>query len=311
MFLSILTVLVAIAAGILPSDGNPDDLGVVGSSPNGTYAPGIVTCPAFNLTRQASTGLSQNETNWLRLRRPNIITALESWLPQALSNVPNNTFNISAYISALRANNSQVPIAGLALSGGGARATLSGFGAWQAFDNRYPPAVAAGLRGIAQALTYLSGLSGGGNPTGGIAMSNYSTLQQLMSYGTETANLSGSAINTMKSTLETQIATGFLQQIGLKAQQGFNVSASDFFSFVLGEKFLFNQSIAGVDVPIFGRTWSDIQGYGGFSLGLYPMPIVMANEVVPPGIPNVTEFFGALLPAYNSSNNTIVFSQQR
>lgn len=280
--------------------------GVWGSSPNGTYAPGIVTCPAFNLTRQASTGLSLNETNWLKLRRPNIINALESWLPQALSKIHNNTFDVTTYIAALRANNSQVPIAGLALSGGGARATLSGFGAWQAFDNRYPPAVAAGLGGIAQALAYLSGLSGGGNPTGGIAMSNYSTVQQLLTYGTSRANLSGSAINSLNETVDTQISTEYLDQIGLKAEQGFNVSASDFFAFVLGEKFLFNQSIAGVDVPIFGRTWSDIQGYGGFSQGMYPMPIVMANEVVPPGIPSVTEFFGALLPAYNSSNNTIV-----
>ena len=89
------------------------------------------------------------------------------------------------------------------------------------------------------------------------------------------------------------------------------MSATDFFAFVLGEKFLFNQSIAGIDVPIFGRTWSDVQGYGGFSGGLYPMPMVMANEVVTWGTPDVTKFFGALLPVYDSSNRIVSDSARR
>jgi len=265
-----------------------------------------VPCPQFNLTRPASSGLSQNETNWLQLRRPNVINALETWLPLAIANVQNSTFNVTEYIAALRANSSLVPIAGLALSGGGARATLSGFGAWQAFDNRWEPSVQAGIGGIAQALIYISGLSGGGVPTGGIAMSNYSTTQQLLSYGNALFNISGSAADSTNETLATDIVGAWFEDIGAKEAAGFNISVSDVFAFVLGSEFLFNQSIPGLDVPLMARTWSDVQGYSGFSQALYPFPIVMANEVVPPGIPNVTEFFGVLLPPYNSSNDTIV-----
>ena len=276
------------------------------SSPNGTYAPGIVTCPSFNLTRSASSGLSDNETAWLNLRRPNIVSALETWLPQALASVRNNTFNVTAYISAIQGNDSLVPITGLAFSGGGARATLSGYGAWQAFDNRYPPAVQAGTGGIAQILTYLSGLSGGGSPTAAIAMSNYSTVQQLLSYGNENSNISAAAANNPNQTIAGEIVTGYLDQIGAKLEASFNVSVTDLFAFVLGSEILFTQSIPGLNVSLSARTWSDIQEYTGFAEGQYPMPIVMTNEVIPPGVPNVTEFFGVLTPYYNSSNNTIV-----
>jgi hypothetical protein len=41
------------------------------------------------------------------------------------------------------------------------------------------------------------------------------------------------------------------------------------------------------------------------------MPMVMANEVVTSGTPDVTEFFGALIPVYNSSNNMIVSDSAR
>jgi hypothetical protein len=34
----------------------------------------------------------------------------------------------------------------------------------------------------------------------------------------------------------------------------------------------------------------------------------MANEVILPGIPDVTEFFDSVRPFYNASNNTIVLS---
>jgi lysophospholipase len=221
--------------------------------------------------------------------------------------VPNNVFDVSAYISALRENDTFVPVGSLAISGGGARASLSGYGAWQALDERYPPSLQAGTGGIAQALTYLSGLSGGAGPTGGIAMSNFATVQQLLDFGSNTANITSSPANNPDPNIAHAALGSFLKQIGAKAAQGFNVSVTDIFSFVLASEFIYNQS-AGLNTPIMGRTWSDIQGYSGFSEGQYPMPLVMANEVILPGIPDVTEFFGAVRPFYNASNNTIVHS---
>jgi lysophospholipase len=199
------------------------------------------------------------------------------------------------------------PIAGLALSGGGARAALSGYGAWQAFDNRWPPAAQAGIGGVTQSLTYLAGLSGGEEPTGAIAMSNFSTVQQLLALGSPTgSNISASAATDSNSTVQEQVYQLYLQQISGKAKAGFNVTISDILGFILGSLVLYDNSIPGVDVSTTARTWSDIQTYSGFAEGRYPMPIIMVDEVVPPGIPNVTLFDGVLIPAYNSSNNTIV-----
>lgn len=50
----------------------------------------------------------------------------------------------------------------MAISGGGTQSSVGGLGLWQAFDERYPPAVEAGVGGLTQCLTYLTGLSGGG-----------------------------------------------------------------------------------------------------------------------------------------------------
>ena len=279
---------------------------VLGSTPNGTYAPGYVKCPA-NMTfiRDASTGLSPNETKWLNLRRPNVINSLESWLPRALANVGQNMFNVSSYISALRSNESQTPIVAIGLSGGGARATLSGYGAWQAMDERWPAAHSSGVGGLAQVSTYYAGLSGGGAPIGGLAMSNYSTVQQILDAGTYLGNISASAITYDNSTVQSELFNSYINQIALKAEQGFNVSVTDLFSFIFITEFLYNGSYPGNPVPLFGRTWSDIQSYPSFSEGLYPMPIIMAAEVVTPGIPNVTTSYGVLYPAPNSTNASL------
>jgi lysophospholipase len=252
-----------------------------------------------------ATGLSQNETDWLILRRSNAIDALETWLPRALAIVQNNTFDLTEYICTLRSNSSFVPVTGLAFSGGGARAALSGYGAWQALDERYPPSRKAGTGGIAQALTYLSALSGGGQPVGAISMSNYATLEQLLHYGTDQGNITASPAGDPNPTVAHAATLQYLQQISLKAEKGFNVSVTDLFAFVIGSQILFNES-AGVSTARMARTWSDIQSYPEFADGKYPMPIVMANEIVLPGIPDVTEFFGSVRPFYNASNNTIV-----
>lgn len=51
---------------------------------------------------------------------------------------------------------------GLSVSGGGTQSGLGGLGIWQAFDSRYPEAVAAGIGCLTQSLFYITGLSGGG-----------------------------------------------------------------------------------------------------------------------------------------------------
>ncbi len=104
-------------------------------------------------------GLSKEETDWRKTRLTHVIQSLETYLPR--TNITG--FNVTEYISKLKASNA--PVVGLAISGGGSQSGMGGLGLWQAFDERYAPAVAAGIGGLQQCLTYLTGLSGGGYMT--------------------------------------------------------------------------------------------------------------------------------------------------
>ena len=142
--------LTALAATATPA------LAVVTSqyTASGNYTPSYVQCPTNRtFVRPASSGLGSGEEAWLRLRRPNVVNALEVYLQNA--NIPG--FNTSAFINSIRTNTSNVPTIGLSFSGGGNRAEINGFGIYQGLDAKYPPALQAKTGGIAQALTYVAG----------------------------------------------------------------------------------------------------------------------------------------------------------
>lgn len=82
--------------------------------------------------------------------------ALEAYLAQAQI----EGFNLEEYVDRL--NNTNYPVVGLAVSGGGTQSGVGGLGIWQAFDARNPAAVQARTGGLTQVLSYISGLSGGG-----------------------------------------------------------------------------------------------------------------------------------------------------
>lgn len=88
-----------------------------------------------------------------------MVKSLEGYLKNA--NIPG--FDAADYLGKI--NPSNVPVAGLAISGGGSQSGMTGLGIFQAFDDRYEPAVKAGSGGLVQCLSYLSGLSGGGLTT--------------------------------------------------------------------------------------------------------------------------------------------------
>ena len=68
--------------------------------------------------------------------------------------------NVETFVQSL--DTSTVPIVGMSISGGGTQAGMGGLGVYQAFDSRYPPAVNSHTGGIAQIMSYVTGLSGGG-----------------------------------------------------------------------------------------------------------------------------------------------------
>lgn len=73
-----------------------------------------------------------------------------------------------------KVNESIVPIVGMSISGGGTQSGIGGLGIWQAYDSRYPSAVAARTGGLTQLLSYITGLSGGGAVTVSLLYASYS-----------------------------------------------------------------------------------------------------------------------------------------
>jgi len=116
-------------------------------------------------------------------------------------------------------------------------------------DVRYPPAVSARTGGLAQCLTYITGLSGGSFAVTTLAANNFPSLEQVVPSWNSTVNL---FVGPDVSDVNAYYASIF-ETIGEKAQQGFNVSISD----VLGRLF----SLEFVQGPNGGvaKTFSDIQ----------------------------------------------------
>ncbi|KAG8845363.1 hypothetical protein FRB96_002521 [Tulasnella sp. 330] len=128
MVCTISSVLLAFAAALSLSSATVTSQ----FSLSGNYTPTVIPCPANQTyVRPASSGLSPSEKAWLSLRRPNVANALEAYL----NNVGIPGFNVSAYISALKTNQSSVPIIGLTMSGGGNRAELCAYGTLIANNN--------------------------------------------------------------------------------------------------------------------------------------------------------------------------------
>lgn len=217
---------------------------MTGLTPNGTYAPGRVECPA-NFSIRPATGLSPNETAWLSKRRAGIINALTAYLP--LVNLTG--FNTTQYIQNITANASYVPTTAMAISGGGYVATLTGLGAYQAMDARYPPAISAKTGGLAQCLTYLSGLSGGSVAVNTLAANNFPTIADLVpQWNPEVNPFTGTNLSNFEG-----YYTQLFETLGQKAEQGFNVSLSDLLGRIFSLEF-----ILGTDGGI-NKTFSDIQ----------------------------------------------------
>jgi lysophospholipase len=75
---------------------------------------------------------------------------------------------------------SNLPRIGIALSGGGFRATLNGAGVMQAFDSSNASALRAGTGGILNSSLYITGLSGGAWAVGSWALNGYPNIATMV-----------------------------------------------------------------------------------------------------------------------------------
>ncbi|TVY31951.1 Lysophospholipase [Lachnellula occidentalis] len=213
-----------------------------------SYAPIDATCPSESLVRAAS-GLSANEEAYRVSRKAVADEALKSWLAKTSPDFGTD----------------ELPTIALTNSGGGLRAMLSGAGVIQGLDARDSNVSTSGLF---QALTYHSGLSGGGWLLTSLAGNNYPTISSLES------NLWGPAIR--DSLLDPELLGVLIDyakiadEIGSKESAGFDTTLIDVYGRLLGYQ-LYDQADGGA-----GVTLSSITGFSNFTSHAVPYSIITA-----------------------------------
>jgi lysophospholipase len=182
-----------------------------------------------------------------------------------------------------------MPTSAMAISGGGYKSGLTGIGAYQAIDARYPRAISARTGGLVQCLTYISGLSGGSAIVSTLAANDYPTVAELAVAWNPTANIfTGPNVSNINN-----YYANIFQTIAAKAEVGFNVSLADVIGILFAKEFILGPN-GGIN-----KTFSDIQNYNNynnFSQGLAPMRILKVND-------STSSYDGIYIP---TSNATIV-----
>ncbi|PSK34132.1 Lysophospholipase 1 [Elsinoe australis] len=252
-------------------------------APNG-YTPTPEGCPANRPTIRSAGTLSTNESSWLNVRRPQTISAMRSLL-QKLNITGLDT---NAYMDNNANNASQLPNIGIAVSGGGYRAMLTGAGVISAFDDRtrHNSTSAGSLAGLLQSSTYLAGLSGGSWLVGSLYINNFTSVQSILD---QNQNVTGSgSLWKFGNSIFEGPETGSIQllssasyyqtlvdQVGGKSSAGYNTTITDYWGRGLSFQ-LVNASAGG---PAY--TFSSIANQDWFTGGSTPMPLVVADARSP------------------------------
>ncbi|SCW01515.1 LAFE_0E01354g1_1 [Lachancea fermentati] len=244
-------------------------------SPTNGYTPGNVSCASdINLVREAS-GLSPNETDWLKKRDVITKDALKNFLDRATTNFTNSSI-VSDLWSA-----GNIPKVGVACSGGGYRAMLSGAGMLAAMDNRTDGANDHGLGGLLQSATYLAGLSGGNWLVGSLAWNNWTSVQDIINSAgddDELWDISDSIINPGGINILKSISRwdDISDAVEGKKDAGFNTSLADVWGRALSYNFFPTLDEGGV-----GYTWSTLRNADVFKNAEMPFPITVADGRYP------------------------------
>ncbi|RCK67780.1 Lysophospholipase 1 [Candida viswanathii] len=232
-------------------------------SPTDSYAPGPVSCPQGSLVRLINNQISPEEHAWVEKR--NAITNKN--LIEFLKHANVTGIDIDEFISS-----SSIKI-GIAFSGGGYRAMLSGGGQMSALDNRTQGAWEHGLGGLLQSATYLSGLSGGGWLVGSVALNNFTSLEAIIASGIwdlRTSIFSYGGFNLIK-TLD--FMNDIKQDLDAKREAGFATSLVDVWGRALSHQFFKDSGPA--------LTCSTLQDVDIFKNAQMPFPILISNGKVP------------------------------
>lgn len=238
-------------------------------SPTNGYAPGNVSCPKGSLVRVAGGHISQNESSYIKDRLQNTRQPLIDWL-ESRANFTSD-FNPSQFLS-----NTSINI-GLAFSGGGYRAMLSGAGMFSALDNRTINSTESNMMGgLVQAATYLTGLSGGNWLVNSIVLNNFTSIQDLQG-SSEVWDLEHSIFNPGGANIfkSGKYWDELVDAVKAKQKAGFNTSLTDLWGRALSYQFI-NLTEGGPAL-----SFSDVRNYDKFVSREMPFPIVVSDGRAP------------------------------
>lgn len=240
-------------------------------SPSGGYAPAEVDCPDFNLVRIAD-NISDSEAEWIAERHKVADTYLQTFLDDA------GLEDFDAALFLLNTTGGRSLTVGLAFSGGGYRAMLSGAGQLAALDNRTTGAHESGLGGLLQALTYLAGLSGGNWLVGSIVLNNFTSVQAIVDGDVSIWDLEHLIVNYGGWNLikAYEYYKDLYDDVTSKEDAGFDITLTDTWGRALSHQF-FPELISYGDSLL----WSQIRDLDAFTSYEMPFPVVVANGRTP------------------------------
>ena len=190
--------------------------------------------------------LSAEERQYSAARRTQVLPgAWRQYEATVLRHAAAHGVTVPSYVSRILATGG--PTLGIAVSGGGYRAALFGAGTLNALDARNASAVQAGVGGLLQSASYLTGPSGGSWLVTSLYQANFPTLQSLI-FGLD----SGGAPNTFGGwltqfgllTVTTDNATNLafveslVEEVSGKFAAGFPVTISDLWARTLSRHFV-------------------------------------------------------------------------
>lgn len=232
-----------------------------------SYAPVYVECPKdVTFTRSASEGLHPDEDTWLYNRKIVVAGALSDYLSHANM----KGFDIDRYMSGINHSHfAAVPSIGLAISGGGYASAIMGAGVIRALDGREELSNAAGTGGLLQAMSFLSGQSGGSWVTMSYTAAEYPISSELLEYWQPqldrfTATTNGTHASTIES---------IILDIAAKAKAGFSVGVADLLGRINGYEFI-KGTRGGLNM-----TMSGVKDLSTFKKHQMPLPIIQIAEV--------------------------------